>query len=61
MGKHYRQDLGFDGLNVEMKQHAKIELDAKTIPPDDITEFELDDEPGAAVATGLPNLGAQVT
>lgn len=46
MGKHYRQDLGFDGLNVEMKQRAKIELDAKTIPPDDITEFELDDEPG---------------
>ena len=55
MGKHYRQDLGFDGLNIEMKQHMKIKLDAKTIPPDDITKFELDDEPGQFLVQSQSN------
>jgi hypothetical protein len=44
--KHHRQDFGFEGLDLEMRHRATVDAAAQTFPLTNITELEVDDEPG---------------
>ena len=44
--KHHRQEFGFEGLDLEMKYHAEIDTIAPSFSLDNITGYEIDDEPG---------------
>ena len=44
--KHHRQDFGFEGLDLEMRHHTKVDAAAQTFPLTNITELEVDDELG---------------
>lgn len=44
--KHHWQEFGFEGLDLEMKRRAEINAAAPSFPVDNITDYEIDDEPG---------------